>query len=89
MRGWLCLNKAFRWWAEIFGVIGGITAGLDMVIPVICGNDYYKSGRILEFDTAWLDAVTELCQLVVQKVWVFCGRRRIFGNMAVQSENEC
>jgi hypothetical protein len=48
-------------------LLAELPSGLDLVLPVICGNDFYKSGRIVEFDTAWVDAVTELCQLVNDK----------------------
>ena len=48
-------------------LLAEVPTGLKFILPVICGNDFYKGGRIVEFDTAWLDAVTELCQLVCEK----------------------
>ena len=37
------------------------------LIPVVCGNDFYKRRRIVEFDSAWKDAVEELCTLAKEK----------------------
>ena len=37
------------------------------LIPVVCGNDFYKRRRIVEFDPAWKDAVVEFCALATEK----------------------
>ena len=48
-------------------LLAEVPDGLDLVIPVICGNDFYKRGHIVEFDNAWLGAVAELCEGVNKK----------------------
>ena len=37
------------------------------LIPVVCGNDFYKRRRIVEFDPAWQVALEELCTLAKEK----------------------
>ena len=37
------------------------------LIPVVCGNDFYKRKRIVEFDPAWQVALEELCTLAKEK----------------------
>ena len=48
-------------------MLAELPSGLEIIIPVICGNDCYKKGKIVAFDNAWLVDVEELCELAAKK----------------------
>ena len=35
-------------------LLAELPSGLEVIIPVICGNDCYKKGKIVAFDNQWL-----------------------------------
>ena len=37
------------------------------LVPVVCGNDFYKCGRVVDFGSSWLTAVEEFCVLAAGK----------------------
>ena len=37
------------------------------LIPVVCGNDFYKERRIKKFESAWITAVEALCASAKEK----------------------
>ena len=48
-------------------LLAELPAGLECLIPVVCGNDLYRKGRIVDFDSSLLDAVRELCEAMKNK----------------------
>ena len=48
-------------------LLAELPSGLEIIIPVICGNDCYKKGKIVAFDNAWLVDVAELCEVAATK----------------------
>ena len=43
--------------ALFLDMLTALPDNLDIVVPVICGNDLYKSKRIVEYDAAWSTAI--------------------------------
>jgi hypothetical protein len=48
-------------------LLAELPSGLEVIIPVICGNDFYTKGRICVFDEVWSVDAAELCDLAVKK----------------------
>ena len=59
--------------AELVATLPG---DLSWLVPVVCGNDLYKRGKIPSFDEALLAAVDDLCRRMQEKAACVCA---VFG----------
>ena len=48
-------------------LLAELPSGLEVITPIISGNDVYKKSKIVAFDEALLVAVSELCEMATKK----------------------